>query len=167
VNNCVRGDPVIDPFPQISEFMLAKTRAWSCRLSSFMLRLSESVILSTSFVKEILDAHAKTLRSITLISCGLHNSSLESVARRCILLERLAVKIPAKDVVSFIGTSLLDLSIKLVYHFSRIYLRNPYQVATPFVSCMILQKHMPFTARSSSATTMLRTLYTQCRLLPQ
>lgn len=53
-------------------------------------------------MKDILDQHSSTLKSLYLVNCELEHHVLLSIASRCKQLEKLAVKIPLKDVVSTI-----------------------------------------------------------------
>ena len=96
------ADDGIDRTPQIWRFMLSKTKTWSCPLSSIILRLSDKITIPSSLVKELLDGHASTLKSISLISCEFNMLSLRSIAQRCTQLEKFAVTVPTRDIVSSI-----------------------------------------------------------------
>ncbi|KAI5116204.1 hypothetical protein M0805_006761 [Coniferiporia weirii] len=62
-------------------------------------------------VAEILDAHADTLTSLKFTKCGLSNSSLRQICRRCKNLEKLAIHVPMKEISSF--ASALSESVSL------------------------------------------------------
>ncbi|KAI0342514.1 hypothetical protein BDW22DRAFT_1357892 [Trametopsis cervina] len=96
----VTGPPIDETF-EIWKHMIRKTRTWSCRLLSIMLRLSDKTLLPNSVIKELLSAHGKTLTAIGLVSCDVDVTGLRLIAKRCDKLERLAVKIPAKEVIAF------------------------------------------------------------------
>ncbi|KAI0701843.1 hypothetical protein BC835DRAFT_1264617 [Cytidiella melzeri] len=108
------GEPTLDQMPQIWRYMFDKTKAWSCRLSSIILRVSDRLILPAPLVKDILDAHSSTLKSISLISCEFNTSCLRSVAQRCEHLESLAVRIPTKDVEIFADAFSRNRSLRIL-----------------------------------------------------
>lgn len=103
------GD-VTDQTPQIWRFMIAQTKTWPCQLSSIVLRISDRITLPTSLVKGLLDGHAATLNSITLINCEIDTPSLKSLAQRCARLEKLAAKVPIRDIVSFLTGMIIELA---------------------------------------------------------
>ncbi|KAI0089386.1 hypothetical protein BDY19DRAFT_942170 [Irpex rosettiformis] len=109
------GDDGFDRSPQIWHFMLAKTRAWSCPLSSIMLKISDKITIPSSLVNELLDGHAGTLTSITLISCEFDMVSLRSVALRCTDLEKFAVRVPTRDIDVFADSLSYSHSLRLLH----------------------------------------------------
>ena len=86
--------------PQIWQIIFSARMPPSFQLTSLFLRFSDKLVLSRDLVKDILNAHGSTLKSLYFVNCELDFDGLKSVAVRCQQLERLAVKIPIKDVVS-------------------------------------------------------------------
>ncbi|KAI0791563.1 hypothetical protein BC629DRAFT_369775 [Irpex lacteus] len=108
------GD-VTDQTPQIWRFMIAQTKTWPCQLSSIVLRISDRITLPTSLVKGLLDGHAATLNSITLINCEIDTPSLKSLAQRCARLEKLAAKVPIRDIEVFADALSHSQSLRMIY----------------------------------------------------
>lgn len=80
--------------------MIALTKSWHCLLSSITLRLSDKIAISHAFVEELIVAHSSTLEHIALINVDVSWQSVRTIAKKCGRLERFAIHIPNKDVVS-------------------------------------------------------------------
>lgn len=86
--------------PSLWNSIIALTRSWSCPLSSITLKLSDKLPVGDSFIQELLDAHEATLTHVALLNCALPLESVRSICTRCADLERIAISIPIKDIVS-------------------------------------------------------------------
>lgn len=93
----VTGAP--DHSPALWASLIAVTRSWACPLASINLRQSEWLPVTRSFVDELLDAHASTLRSIAFIHCDVPVDSVLAIATRCRQLTRLCITVPSRELV--------------------------------------------------------------------
>ena len=89
--------------PALWPAIVALTKTWGCPLTSITLRLSDKVALSHSFVEELLDAHGAALEHIALINVDAAVESVRAIAGKVKQLDRLAIHIPTKDVVSLLS----------------------------------------------------------------
>ncbi|KZT08130.1 uncharacterized protein LAESUDRAFT_724132 [Laetiporus sulphureus 93-53] len=80
--------------PALWTSLIAQTRLWSAPLTSFTLKLSDRLLVSETFIKDMLDAHASTLAHFALINAVISNEGLSAICSRCADLERLVITIP-------------------------------------------------------------------------
>ncbi|KAI0681732.1 hypothetical protein C8Q76DRAFT_637468 [Earliella scabrosa] len=83
------------------QIMLELSQSWSCRLSSFSLKLSEKTTLSHAFIKEFIKAHRETLVHLSFRNCALTQDSTMLMFRKCKALETLRMGVPVKEIAWF------------------------------------------------------------------
>lgn len=86
--------------PSLWPEIIDLTKSWHCALTSITLRLSEKTPVSHSFVEKLLGAHSSTLEHVALINVDVLWESVRAIAVKCKRLDRLAIHIPNRDVVS-------------------------------------------------------------------
>jgi hypothetical protein len=80
--------------------LITRIGAWGSPLSTLSMRLNVRLPLKAQFFKELLNAHASTLRQLSFINCDVPIDSIRMITTHCAVLEKLTVPVPVRAAVS-------------------------------------------------------------------
>jgi len=86
--------------PSLLGSILTQIRPSAPSLTSFALKLPVGKLeVGETFVSQLVDKYAFTLKRLSFLDCNLNLESIEKICKSCIHLEELHVAIPMKDLV--------------------------------------------------------------------
>lgn len=97
-----RSGPTSDSSTSPLSSILALLKSSASPLSSFSIKAAElKSPASHSFIKQLLDNHARTLKKLSFLDCTVEFDSISKICKACIHLEQLNLSLPIKDIISF------------------------------------------------------------------